>query len=814
MATNPFQDFINSLQQANLNSGKWLSQNLDNAGQAIENNPIVKGVGNAVTQGVNNVGQAIGNTPITSMPNSPTIGQTYNSINQNLAGSMLPGGDILQGKATPASLGGAALFAGTMGMEGGNPEDAATDGNAAVKDQTPAEPPQAVVDTTATQPQVNTTQPVQPLPPIESGQAGQPSGILDKNGVNPSEGASGDSFARDMRYKQGTENPNAYKVNTNPQTPVLSTDTTAMDNQPTTALPPIQEEPIKTTATQDIKPNMDRTFKPGNPSDDLDENARRGLDYTDNIQTPKQKAQVNATFNGYKIKGTQDQQLQGIDDQKGILSDAAQAQVAEDGGNTSKVDLLSNMQHDLAYNGSKHNIASPDIPAKSIEYLNNVYVRATGGDPTKIAGDVMPDSVPDTIVQKMKSIMGKDASSTFGKDPSTWTPFQQVSRYGRNAFDSILDKNHPEAAVLNNDMADLYNGEESIRAGANAEGKAAQKAAVEEANTVKPNIFQRAGNVIGAVAHNPIAQAAGISEGLRGGADIGTLIGAGGIAGKFLADKTGQAFNAFENKIGYAPKDKQIKKSGEIGAPSHQGSKNSNEPSSITDPQSPIHPGIISQPGRYAEKTPQELGFQAGKDFRSQDSAYTKQIADLQGKLDVSGSSLYQSQIDQVKGQQKQLEDTFNDPLYQKVITTGGDYNEFAGVANPAIPLINKAPLNLLNLNGSYDKLLNSTDKNYQSLGIFLQKLQKQTGINFAQATSGDQIINMLDSVNEIMKNPYTSAKQQYFGGNTLNAGGITTGNDLPPIVQPINTGLPAIGTPVHYDFKFGRAGDSLPAIK
>jgi hypothetical protein len=122
-------DFVDTLIKAKNAIGGDINTFAGNYNKNLQNEA------NVVTGGINTVGNAIGNLPISPIsyvsnklgvgPPSPTVAQGYSSLTgpQGLIGE----GDILHGKLTPSELGSMALFAGTLGMSGGEvpPEDAA-----------------------------------------------------------------------------------------------------------------------------------------------------------------------------------------------------------------------------------------------------------------------------------------------------------------------------------------------------------------------------------------------------------------------------------------------------------------------------------------------------------------------------------------------------------------------------------------------------------------------------------------------------------------------------------------------------------------
>lgn len=286
------------------------------------------------------------------------------------------------------------------------------------------------------------------------------------------------------------------------------------------------EQPVEINKTPLKRPPSERTFSSDNFSkDDILTNQKRNIQIDGkDIKTPNEVNQIHATLNGYGIKGTPTQELQGASDQIGKLAKQTKQIISNEGGTVSKESLINQTQQNLSY-GSNHNIPQSQLQASARNYINNVYVRAIGEDVTK--GIAAPADIPGSVVADMKTIMNQDARSTFQQpDPTKWSINQQVSRYGRDATDTILDTQYPNASKLNNDMSDLYKAEDSLRKGANAESNIAQK----EANIPPPSLGEKVGNLL----HNPLvrygATALGAGELVRGGQDIGNTLAIGGEA--------------------------------------------------------------------------------------------------------------------------------------------------------------------------------------------------------------------------------------------------------------------------------------------
>jgi hypothetical protein len=699
------------------------------SGQALNPN----NTGNMITKGVNAVGQAVGNTPITSIPGSPTYGQALDYINAPDPSTGisigLPGQTFLSGgmkNVNDVAMGG--LMLGTM-----------AEGGVEKPDEEPITPKSELPSITKT----------------------------------------GTKITRDMRFKQGTENPGAYKQTLPPMPkakPQFAGEATAPLNPNAEQLPPQQE--IKPPVSQTPPVNTrERTYASGNEtSADIAENTKRNLQYTDGIPSPKTKAQVNATLNGYEITGSLDNQLQGIEDQKGILSKAAQAQVAEDGGTTAKADLLNRMVKDVTYNGSKHNIPSTEAANESSKYLNDVYVRATGGDLTKINGDIMPPTIPDTIVQKMKTIMGQDASLTFGKDPTTWSTSQQIARYARNSFDSLLDQSHPEASTLNNDMSDLYKAQDSIMKGANKESTAAQSAIL----TPSKSLFGKGYSVA-----KDLAIGYGSARFL--GIDPAKLV-SGSIAG------AQQLFNGGANNVPYKPEDYQVKTDSKYYAnQSHILS------SSIPRTQQDVKP---DQNGNYPVANPQNIFDNNNTPLGMSLSDYTKQNNDfgLKVKQDIilglQGTPQYATDaqaLDTLQTRWKEQPDIQTNYNKASAISslTAKIKSEVAGLSD-----------NLLTTT-TFDNLSSINNGTYRGLKQDIQDLASAFGTdpeNIWQQQNSKALKASLDSIgqqNASLWNQYVNYKTSNTGASNLS----NTSLQTPPLTP--TSPLPKMS---HLDTRMGSA--------
>lgn len=326
-----------------------------------------------------------------------------------------------------------------------------------------------------------------PLPPVQN------SSFVDKNGnplprpeppasANPPDQPTemGSYTFSDKTSPNGTYTSPKMEPNPNPQSTQYSqnyempgTGYTKEDQQEYVQ----GSSPTKPSASSQQAAEPSRTFPAGNTSKgDVVENQKRFIQIDGkDVNTPNEVDQINATLNGYGIKGPLTNQLQMVNDTIGTLSNKAKNIVATQGGTIDKDQLVQGTIQNLNHSLGQHKVDARSIPYEADSYINRLYARATGQDPITTAA---PDQIPGSVVQDMKKLMNEDASSTFGiDDPTKYTYDQAISRYSRDATDEVLDKEYPQASKLNNDMSDLYKAKTSLRKGANQEGAAAQKQA-------------------------------------------------------------------------------------------------------------------------------------------------------------------------------------------------------------------------------------------------------------------------------------------------------------------------------------------------
>lgn len=215
---------------------------------------------------------------------------------------------------------------------------------------------------------------------------------------------------------------------------------------------------------------------------DINANQQRNLPLDDhNITSIQAQKRVNATLNRYGIKGSATQQKEMQENTINMLSNNAQKQIASDvagdpaGNSTTAEDLTNEIYANMVNNPGKYQIPQSQLKTQIGSYLSRVYARATGNTGIT-AGSAIPDTIPDTIVYKMKQLMNQDAKTTYSQpDPTKWNVDQQLSHYGRDAFDDVIDAKHPEVSGINSDTADLFKADGALKKGVNTENTATAK---------------------------------------------------------------------------------------------------------------------------------------------------------------------------------------------------------------------------------------------------------------------------------------------------------------------------------------------------
>lgn len=581
------------------------------------------------------------------------------------------------------------------------------------------------------------------VPPSPKGLPNIPqksSGLVDAKG-NPIKSAEPTTVGTGSHLVKNAQGQ--YIENPNPKQAVYAQESPAYPKTGKTQ-PVDYTEPQPKTAPAKPVPPAERTFshKSATKSDLLTNQKRNIVIDGDDIRTPNDANQVNATLNGYGVKGTPTEQLQATDDLIGQLNSRAKAVVAAQGGEIEKNQLINQTMQKLSY-GSGYNTSSSQLQADAKNYVNDLYIRATGQDVTK--GIVAPDRIPGTVVQEMKTLANLDAKSTWQQaDPTKWNIRQRVSRYGRDAIDTLLDTEYPTASKLNNDMSDLYRAQSSLRKGANAEGVAMQKSA----NAPQPNMIEKGLN---ALKGNPVGYGALALGGVYG---LPKVIEAGVKMGSAVAGHLPDIQDKIADAFGYAPKQNaENPENDEQGQNSHDGSIPSKFSSST-----PLDDGSILSESKYAQDQ-QALQAKMGGEKLSDPQAYNEDMARYQ-----------------------QNETEFNSQ--QGVRTVANNTKTVVNTANLAYPAVEKADPSLINaLSKGWDELAKADNGKYSKLSTYLQQLSQLSGVDLSTARSKDALLAAIEGVVTAQNIKLDTAKSQYFGTtNTVQQN--TISNYTPPAPQ------------------------------
>lgn len=635
---------------------------------------FMKSAGNTITQGINTVGKAAGSMPISSIPGSPSLSQSFNAANATLTGGQLPGGDVLEGNATPMSM--AMIPLALEGMKGGKPEDIAK-----------KEEKTVILDAKGNP--AKTSLPAKPEPIPQTG---------DQVVTNPA-------------YPQGSANP--ARLTVKPGKPVNTEGVGyANDNQPTTSLnqgaEDIPGELPPTGITQ--KPQPIRTHAPqDNPMDNM-ENQQRNLQIDGkDIRSSGDKNQVNATLNGYGIRGTRTNQLTMAENAITNLAQQAESHALTSGGVIDKATIINDTTKGLQNSANQHNIPANQARIMASKYIDGVYARATGADLGGNIEGLTPEKIPTAVSLKMKTIMNEDAQSTYKQtDPSKWSNGQTTSRFARDATDTQIDTGNPDVARLNNDMSDLYKAKESLRKGANKEADLAQQEAMKP--PAPPEPWYKKG-ATGAVAASIGALAAG-GYGLgQLGVNIPNLLGAGAGAINHL---TG----------------------GDKGNPSSPEKKHT-----LYDEATPLTDGTVIPEEKQNEmqsKLRNRIGAgMTGEQFTNPDQ-YSKDVQELANN-----------------------EDLFN--KQKNLLSPSKDMGIVAANANKAASAVNDLDQNFFAaLSKGYNSVEIQTNPKYEKAAAYLKAIEDVTKVPLHATHSAQSMLDGIDAAYQIQKTKLEQATNQY----------------------------------------------------
>lgn len=536
-----------------------------------------------------------------------------------------------------------------------------------------------------------------------------------------------------------------YVPNPNPKPPVYSQNTPEYPKsftaeQRTKGINYSEPEPKTSPAMKN--PPAERTYSPSTATkEDVITNQKRNIQIDGkDIKTPKEVEQVNATLNGHGVKGSMTEQLQLSNDKIGSLSNQAKTIVEAQGGGVSKGKLINQTMQKLSY-GSGPDTSTEQMTMDAKNYINDLYVRATGQDVTK--GVAAPENIPGTILQDMKTLANADAKSTFEQlDPTKWNIRQRVSRYGRDAIDTMLDTEYPAASKLNNDMSDLYRAQDSLRKGANAEGVTMQK----NANAPQPNIFEK---IEGALKKHPMGA---LALGAAGTIGIPPLIKGGIQLGSAVAGHLPDIGDSIASTLGYYPKSMaNDEKSNE--QVSHDGSITPKYSSST-----PLDDGSVMSESQYAQSQ-QALQAKMGGEKLSDPQAYNEDMARYQ-----------------------QNETQFNSQ--QGIRTVANNTKTVVNTANLAYPAIASANPSMMNaLVKGFDEFSKADNGKYAQLSTYLQQLSQLSGVDLSTAKSKDALMSAIDGIVKAQNAKLDTAKTQYFGTTNTEQQN-TISNYTPPAPQ------------------------------
>ena len=195
--------------------------------------------------------------------------------------------------------------------------------------------------------------------------------------------------------------------------------------------------------------------------------------------------------------------------------------------------------------------------------------------------------------------------------------------------------------------------------------------------------------------------------------------------------------------------------------------------------------------GRYqVNQSPQ--GFLTGSDYNTQVNDLTQKIANLSITDPIQAESL--------KGQLASLQNTWSSQ--QPIRDAVTNAQRTTSIGNSTYNLINKADPSVLNLNGSFDKLLKSTNPAYAALGAALQEIQNETKVDLSHAGTKEALIAALDQAMAVQNAQIDSLMKQFYGGTGKPASLPATPPAFPQAPQR---------DPMDYS---GITGGSLPPVQ
>lgn len=444
---------------------------------------------------------------------------------------------------------------------------------------------------------------------------------------------------------------------------------------------------------------------------------------------------------------------------------------------------LSRVKSDLMTN-LEDQIMSKNLSSKTAQSEVDGYLRDLGA---KSNQHNIPEGQVESTVNKPETINSTDLFSLKQKvndqyqgvkkkidNGTQLNPREQVIAVARQTFDDVVSDYHKDVKDLTTQQSHLYDAAPSLYKGREAEISDAAKAAEKESN--RDYSQQILGTKIPGRVAKPFVQKA---EGLANNAE-GKVAGAsarlaplGGSVVRGLPPIGG--IQAIANNISGEPEN-------------GPGNNESNHDQSVSQTYSDVNSG------RYAALAPQ--GQLSTDQYTAQQNKYINDIAGAKASGNTIAAQTLQGNLDS-------LNNSWNNA--SGVRDEAVKLNKTLLVGNAAARAIDAADPGLLSLNGSFDKLLNSSNRNYAALGSALQKLQQDTGVNISGAKTKEALVGALDQAMQVERTNYNALLQQQTGA--------PASQNKPAGIQALPTQAPQsnIGQPVHYDFNFGASGEHMP---
>jgi|GEM_PF-7005648 len=637
-------------------------------------------------------------------------------------------------------------------------------------------------------------------------------------GANDAENST--KLVHDTRLKQGTDNPE-------------------MENAP---LPSTQENPIPQPVKNVPLPPTQETVNMANAKRNIQLNGKQ-------VKTQDDINNVNNAWNQYGGQGTAHEQIQNVFSKNGAmakLGQQANAAINAEGGTTASSDVENAVMDNLTKNTNSQEIGAKNMQQASQQYLDDVYTRAMNGkvtpvtrtvpgtdtftpssqwqelpssvsqlpaegglerweDPntgknyvrwdnpstepialkTQTTTRIMPDQVDDSTLLKMKQIINGDANKTFSKDPTGWTTNEKIARYSRDALDTLIDTKHPTVANINDQMSYLHKGYEDMMTNANTESKAAQKTAMTPPPPPTPKGVPTWLKTL-------VVGGAAVPEAALGLKTLG--VDPGSLVGGSLAFAKNDIYDPLVNRIeGNTQQQKQTTKNDNN---SYQGQQPSNihTYSQIPQSQTNVNPSELVA-------LPSDITGVDGKPVLPTGSAYTDQVAQLQGHLDQLkslGLTFTQeyvntdAQLTKLKTQDPKSKDS--------LMSLASDTNSALSNAGKVYGMLNSTPLNFFSQFKSYADFMQNNDPTFAGLRGAMANLDPTTAKALFQSGSPQAAQAYLQQKMQATSWNYWNQIKTYEGttNNSTNTTQPTsTGSfNFPTQLNPQGLGAPSSASP------------------